>query len=80
MNDNVANLILVQLREMRGEIADMRGEIGSIRADMASLRGEVSDGLAEVNGRIDGLTMMIRLLATHTHHLEARVEKLETRP
>jgi hypothetical protein len=79
MNETVENLVLVQLSEMRAEIAAMRGEMGEMHTEIGALRDDMKDGLAEVNGRVDGRTMMIRLSATHTEHLDSRVEKIEER-
>lgn len=66
MAENVENLILTQLREIRGELSAMREDIGAIRTD-----------LSQVDQKVDGLTVMLGLLAGHVYHVEGRVEKLE---
>jgi hypothetical protein len=66
MNDNVENLILTQLREIRGEMADMRADIATIKTDVSL-----------VDQKVDGLTVMLALLAGHVRHVEERVETLE---
>ena len=66
MAENVENLILTQLREIRGELSAMREDIGAIRTDMS-----------QVDQKVDGLTVMLGLLAGHVYHVEERVEKLE---
>ena len=68
MNDNVENLILSQLREMREDMAAMR-------ADIADIKSDVSD----VDRKVDGLTIILTMLAGHVHHIEERVEALETK-
>lgn len=81
MADNVENLVLEQLRLMRADMEAMRSDMGSMREDMDALRrdvrGDMREGFAGVNGRIDGLVLMTHLLATHVHHIEERVERLE---
>jgi len=79
MNENVENLILVQLREMRAEMADMRADMGRMTADVSALRGEVREGFDSVNARVDGVATLLTLLAGHVHHIDERVEKLEAR-
>ena len=37
-------------------------------------------GFDDVSTRIDGLTHIITLLAAHSHTLDERIEKLETKP
>ena len=66
MAENVENLILTQVREMRGELSAMRTDIAAISTDMS-----------QVDQKVDGLTVMLALLAGHVHHVEERVEKLE---
>ena len=66
MTENVESLILTQLREIRGEMSAMR-------ADLAAMKTDVS----LVDQKVDGLTVMVALLAGHVHHVEERVEKLE---
>ena len=66
MNDKVENLILTQLREMRGEMGEMRADIAEIKSD-----------LGDVNQKVDGLTMIMTMLAGHVAHIEERVESLE---
>jgi peptidoglycan hydrolase CwlO-like protein len=66
MNDNVENLILTQLREIREEI-------GAMRQDVSAIRGDVTD----VDQKVDGLAVMLTMLAGHVHHIEERVTSLE---
>ena len=72
MNDNVESLILEQLRLMRGDMAAMQAQIEGLERKM-------DESFSDVNGRIDGLVLMVQLLATHVHHVEGRVERLESR-
>ncbi len=79
MNDNVESLILEQLRLMRGEIGAMRGDLAVMQSKLEDLEERMDEGFSDVNGRIDGLVLMVHLLATHLHHVEERVERLESR-
>lgn len=79
MNENVENLILVQLREIRGEMSAMRPDLSRMEGDVKGLRGEVRDGFDSVNARVDGVATLLTLLAGHVHHIDERVEKLEGR-
>ena len=73
MNENVENLILVQLREIRAEMSEMRGDIGGLRSDIAGVRSELGD----VEQKVDGLSTILMLLTGHVHGIELRVEALE---
>ncbi len=73
MSENVDNLILAQLREIRGEMASIRTDMTGMRDDIATIRSDMS----HVDQKVDGLTVM---LAGHVHHIEERVEKLEGKP
>ncbi len=66
MNENVENLILVQLCEMRAEMTE-------IRADVASIKSDVKD----VDQKVDGLSMILTMFAGHMNHLENRIIHLE---
>ena len=66
MSESVENLILAQLREMRAEMGEMR-------RDVAQIKGDLSD----VDQKVDGLAVMLTMLAGHVHHIETRVETLE---
>ena len=70
MNDNVENLILTQLRDIREGMTAMSGQI-------ASLDQKVDEGLGEVSAKVDGVSLMMTMLASHVAHLEERVEQLE---
>jgi chromosome segregation ATPase len=66
MDDNVENLILTQLREIRTDITQMKADLS-----------EVKSGQSELAQKVDGLTIILGLLAGHVHHVEERVESLE---
>ncbi|MGQ0563617.1 MAG: hypothetical protein ACT4OK_00915 [Gemmobacter sp.] len=77
MNENVENLILVQMREMRAEMAAMRGDLADVKRDVAGLRTDVRSEMADVNQKVDGLSLMMTMLMGHVAHLGERVESLE---
>lgn len=66
MSDNVDNMILAQLR-------DIRDEIGALRNDVSSIKSDLSD----VDQKVDGMAIMLTMLAGHVHHVSERVETLE---
>ena len=70
MNENVENLIIAQLREIRTDISAMK-------ADISGIKGEMTGSFSEINQKVDGLTLMLGLLSGHVYHIEQRVEKLE---
>ncbi len=70
MNDNVENLILQQLREMRSKM-DLLGE------NVADLRKGMDEGLSDLTQRVDGVAIILTMLAGHVHHIDERVEALE---
>ena len=73
MNENVESLILMQLREIRAEMAEMRGDIGLLSKDVAGVRSDLKD----VDQKVDGLSTILMLLTGHVHGIEMRVEALE---
>ena len=66
MVDVNGELLLSVLRQVQADISD-------IKQDVADLKSDVS----EVNQKVDGLTVIVGLLAGHVHHVEQRVEALE---
>jgi len=70
MNDNVENLILQQLREMRQKI-DSLGE------DVAGMRKGMDEGLSDLTQRVDGVAIILTMLAGQLHHVDQRVEAIE---
>lgn len=69
MNENVENLILTQLREIRGELSDLKQDVAEIKSDMS-----------DVNQKVDGITLVLTMLAGHVSHVEERVTALEDAP
>ena len=63
MNDNVENIILEQLRELRRENAE--------------LRAEISDRFDALDLRVEGLTGILVGLGQYVHSLDNRVEHIE---
>ena len=70
MAENVENLILTQLREIRGEI-------GAIKTQDTELKDQMGEGFDDVTQRVNGITVILTMLAGHVHNVEERVEKLE---
>ena len=66
MNENVGNLILIQLREMRSEMTELRADVAAIKTD-----------LRDVDQKVDGLPMILTMFAGHMNHLENRNVELE---
>ena len=66
MNENVESLLLAQLREIRNELGELRSNVASIKTD-----------ISDVDRKVDGLTLMLGMLAGHVQHIDERVAKLE---
>ena len=66
MNENVGNLILIQLREMRSEMTELRADVAAIKTD-----------LRDVDQKVDGLSMILTMFAGHMNHLENRIVELD---
>ena len=66
MNENVENLILVQLREIRTDLTAMKSDVAALKS-----------GQDDIDQKVNGLTVLLTMLAGHVHHVEERVEKLE---
>lgn len=69
MTGEVENLILEQLRAIRADMAGMRSDLAEIKTDMSDL-----------DQKVNGLTIILTMLAGHVHHIEVRVEALEAKP
>ncbi len=63
MSENVDNLILTQLREMREEDA--------------AFRNQVTSELAELRNLIGGQGVILTSIAGYVHQVEERVDQLE---
>jgi tetrahydromethanopterin S-methyltransferase subunit B len=70
MNENVENLILAQLREIRTRL-------DSVDHRLDQLSRKVDEGFDSQSASISGVSMILTLLAHHVHGIEERVEKLE---
>jgi len=77
MTEDVENLTLRLLQEMRRDMADMRHEIADMRQEMSTFREEVNEKFDTVNARLDGVTHIMTMIAAHTFHLDERLTKLE---
>ena len=80
MNENVENLILVQMREMRAEMAAMRADMADVKAGMVDMRADMADmrvDMAHVEEKVDGLSLGFTMLMGHVAQLGARVETME---
>ena len=66
MSENVDNMILEQLRAIRAELGEMRSDVSAIKADMG-----------DVDQKVDGLAVMLTMLAGHVHHVEERLTQVE---
>lgn len=66
MGESVGSLIVNQLREVRSDLAALKSGMG-----------ELKNGQAGLDRKIDGLNVLLGLLAAHVRQIEARVEKLE---
>ncbi|MBP1805887.1 hypothetical protein [Rubellimicrobium aerolatum] len=71
MAEATNELLLQVLRQVQVDLTDLK-------KGMDDLRDEVRSGLGEVNQKVDGLTVIVGLLAGHVHHVEQRVEALES--
>jgi predicted nucleic acid-binding Zn-ribbon protein len=69
MSENVDNLILKHLREIRDDLGALRKDVTEIKEDMS-----------DVDQKVDGMAIMLTMLAGHVHHIEERVEALEEAP
>jgi hypothetical protein len=70
MAENAENLILAQSREIRAEMAEMRAEM---TREFASVREDIGG----VDAKVDGVSLLLVMLAGHVHGLETRIERLE---
>ena len=69
MTGDVENLILEQLRLIRGDMTAMRADLNEIKLDVSDL-----------DQKVNGISLILTMLAGHVQHIEARVETLEAKP
>ncbi len=74
MAEATNELLLSVLRQVQGDLTEIRKDVSGIRGEMADMRSDMKD----IDQKVDGLTVMFALLAGHVHHVEQRVEALET--
>jgi hypothetical protein len=72
MNDNVENLILSHLK-------DIRSRLDSMENRMTSLEQTIDERFDDQTQRVNGIAMILTMLAGHVHGIEERVEALEKR-
>ena len=70
MNDNVENLILAQLREMREEM-------GKNFAKVEERLTSMDDRMETVEAKLDGHLSLLVGLGKYLHDIDARVEHIE---
>jgi hypothetical protein len=70
MNDNVENLILAHLTEIRRRLESMEGQ-------MQTVETKVEEGFEEQTVRSNGIAMILTMLAGNVRAIEERVEALE---
>ncbi|MEO0691530.1 MAG: hypothetical protein AAFY90_01495 [Pseudomonadota bacterium] len=70
MNDNVENMILTQLREMREDIASLHSET---KAQTVEFKAELQD----LRNMIGGQGVILTSIAGYMHQVEQHVEALE---
>ena len=68
MAENVDNIILEQLREIRGRLDGIEGE-------MRAMRESLDDNTQATRG----VTMIVTMLAGHVHHIDERLEAVESK-
>ena len=66
MSENVDNLVLEQLRAMREDMKRMEGKIDTL-----------TQGMDDVGGRVDGLSIILVNFGTNIHDLNERVGHIE---
>lgn len=74
MPDEPTNIVLEQLRLLRGEMSSMKAEL---KSDIADLRGEVRNIDVQLQGLTYIVTTAIGALAVDMKGLKNRVEALE---
>ncbi|MDE0059322.1 MAG: hypothetical protein OXP07_14465 [Defluviicoccus sp.] len=72
MNDDVENLVLEQLRTIRGEIADLRREV---RSELGDVRQRVSS----IERHLANLQSDVALVHQRLDHQGERLERIERR-
>ena len=73
MAEATNDLLLQVMRQVQGDLAEIRKDIAGIRGEI----GEIRTDLKHVDQKVDGLAVMMVMLAGHVHHVEQRVEVLE---
>ncbi len=72
MNENVENLILTQLRDIRAEMAEMKAQ--------ATLdKHELVERLENIQTAVGGHSVMLNALAGYIGGMEHRIEQLEAK-
>lgn len=72
MTDEVGNLVLEQLRPMRGEFGVLRNEVAGLRTDML-------DNFAETRARLGALELAVTNLSMRSDRVETRLDRIERR-
>lgn len=73
MAPNVGNLVLEQLRLIRGDIAQMDARITDLNTKLAEGLADVSGRLQSVEGVLFGLGGYIRSIDSRVEHIEEKL-------
>ncbi|MGR3467914.1 MAG: hypothetical protein ACU0CI_08535 [Shimia sp.] len=73
MNDNVENMILVQLREMREEVREFRAENAARFAGIEERLENLEAGQQALQGVMLGLGRSLYLLEDRVEHIKAKL-------
>ncbi len=73
-DDNVRNLTVEILKQIRAELTGLRGEVGGLREEVGGLREEQKTGFKELRDRFDNL---LELSGGRYRDHERRIRALE---
>jgi septal ring factor EnvC (AmiA/AmiB activator) len=75
MTDEPTNLVLEQLRAIRGEIAQTNLKIGTLAESMVAMRRQIDDLRTDIHGLRTDIQMIAIAVDQHT----ARLDRIEAR-
>ncbi|MGR3492929.1 MAG: hypothetical protein ACU0DW_12800 [Shimia sp.] len=73
MNDNVENMILAQLRELRAEMGEMKGGLENLRTEMNERFDDMETRQKAFEGMLISMAGYMRGIDERVEHIEAKL-------
>ena len=71
MEKEVLNLILVEVREMKGDMAEVKNRLGNLETDMTEVKSRLTNVENKINNLEDKITNLEEMTEFNTENIES---------